>query len=101
VEEVCLARFAQGHAVFVRPHPAPRFRGDEVIRRARSRLGENRYAILRNNCEHFSEWCVQGEARSSQVDGILMLGALVRTIYTSFGLMRGSDQQDARGACEG
>jgi Lecithin retinol acyltransferase len=27
----------------------------EVMRRARSRLGEDRYRLLSNNCEHFCE----------------------------------------------
>jgi hypothetical protein len=32
------------------------------------RLGEDRYSVLTNNCEHFCEWCVRGEHRSYQVD---------------------------------
>ncbi|MGG1947245.1 lecithin retinol acyltransferase family protein [Trinickia sp. NRRL B-1857] len=38
-----------------------------VVARAQSRLGEDRYRILTNNCEHFCTWCVQGFARSEQV----------------------------------
>jgi hypothetical protein len=68
VEEVAFSFFAHGHPVYVRPHAAPRFDRNEVIDRARSRLGEDRYALLRNNCEHFCEWCVQGVARSHQVE---------------------------------
>jgi hypothetical protein len=44
------------------------FDQDEVVRRARLRLGEDRYSVLTNNCEHFCEWCVRGEHRSYQVD---------------------------------
>ena len=40
----------------------------EVARRARSRLGECRYHILRNNFEHFCKWALQGEMRSRQVE---------------------------------
>ena len=88
VEEVSLAFFAHGHAIFVRPHAAPRFDRHEVIRRARSRLGENRYRLLRNNCEHFCEWCVQGEPRSRQVERALTLPrALVRTAYGAIARM--------------
>jgi hypothetical protein len=43
------------------------------MRRARSRLGENRYRLLRNNCEHFCEWCLQDEHRSYQVERLLSL----------------------------
>jgi hypothetical protein len=68
VEEISLARFAGGHPVRVRPHEAARFDRQSVIARARSRLGENSYRILSNNCEHFCEWCVQGMSRSRQVE---------------------------------
>ena len=39
----------------------------EVIGMAKSRLHENRYNLLTNNCEHFAHWCKTGEARSNQV----------------------------------
>jgi hypothetical protein len=42
-----------------------------IIQRARSRLGEHRYKLLSNNCEHFVEWCLHDEARSFQVDRAL------------------------------
>jgi hypothetical protein len=73
VEEVPLASFAQGSAIWVRVHGEPRFDSAEVTRRARSRLGENRYRILSNNCEHFCEWCVRDEHRSFQVERLLAL----------------------------
>ena len=30
---------------------------DEIIERAKSRLGERKYNALFNNCEHFAYWC--------------------------------------------
>jgi hypothetical protein len=68
VEEVPLSQFAQGHPVWVRVMGSPWFHPHEVVRRARMRLGEDRYSVLTNNCEHFCEWCVRGEHRSYQVD---------------------------------
>jgi hypothetical protein len=68
VEEVPLAQFTDGYPLWVRRETSPRFDGDEVIRRARSRVGEDRYHLLTNNCEHFCEWCLHGEHRSYQVD---------------------------------
>jgi hypothetical protein len=68
VEEVSLSRFAHGHPVWVRLAGPDALRGEEIVRRARSRLGENRYRLLSNNCEHFSEWCVRGKHRSPQVE---------------------------------
>jgi len=42
-------------------------------RRARSRLGENDYRLLTNNCEHFYNWCLSGVSRSAQVERRLQL----------------------------
>jgi hypothetical protein len=71
IEEVSLAQFAFGRSVWTRISDLPGFVPQEVIRRARSRVGENRYRILRNNCEHFCEWCLRGESRSYQVERFL------------------------------
>jgi hypothetical protein len=38
-----------------------RYSADEVIRRAYSRLGESKYNLLFNNCEHFVNWCRNGD----------------------------------------
>ena len=68
VEEVCLSQFSQGARVWVRVVGSRWFDQHEVVRRARLRLGEDRYSLLTNNCEHFCEWCVRGQHRSYQVD---------------------------------
>ena len=68
VEEVSLWQFAQGREIRVRSYESSHFDRENVIRRARLRLGENRYHPLKNNCEHFCEWCVRGEPRSYQVE---------------------------------
>jgi Lecithin retinol acyltransferase len=52
---------------------ARKFEGWEVVRRARSRIGEDNYRLLTNNCEHFCEWCLRGEPRSYQVEARLAL----------------------------
>ena len=71
VEEVSLSRFAHSHPVWVRPAGPDALRREEIVRRARSRLGENRYRLLSNNCEHFSEWCVHGKHTSPQAERLL------------------------------
>lgn len=71
VEEVSLEKFANGRPLWIRCAREPRFDADEVVRRARSRVGENRYHLLTNNCEHFCEWCLRAEQRSYQVDAWL------------------------------
>src|ERR1700722_18765832 len=49
VEEVSLWRFAQGRPIRIRSAPSTARDPDEVVRRARSRLGEDRYHVLINN----------------------------------------------------
>jgi hypothetical protein len=46
----------------------PRFDAPTLLARARSRLGEQRYRLISNNCEHFTAWCISGESRSRQVE---------------------------------
>ncbi len=54
----------------------------ETVSRARSRLGENSYSLLSNNCEHFAIWCKNWYQRispgkrhsSSAYDGFTVLG---------------------------
>jgi hypothetical protein len=71
VEEVSLSRFTRDHPVWVISDAPSTFDGLEIIRRARSRVGEDRYRLLSNNCEHFCEWCLRGENRSYQVEAWL------------------------------
>jgi Lecithin retinol acyltransferase len=71
VEEISLARFAGRRPVWVRSDAPQTFDCREVIGRARSRIGEDRYRLLTNNCEHFCEWCLRGEHRSFQVEAWL------------------------------
>ena len=44
---------------------------DEIVRRARARLGETGYHLIHNNCEHFAYECVFGEKRSTQQEDAL------------------------------
>ncbi|GAB3627827.1 hypothetical protein PTE30175_04540 [Pandoraea terrae] len=71
VEESSLERFAAGHGISVKRAPCAKYVGMEAVRRARSRLGENEYRLLTNNCEHFCSWCLFGESRSEQVEACL------------------------------
>jgi hypothetical protein len=68
VEEVSLARFSAGRETRIVVHPTSLFSQEEIVRRARSRLGENDYRLLTNNCEHFCNWCSTGVSHSRQVE---------------------------------
>lgn len=67
VEETSLENFLDGRYCHVIDHSNPMFVGTQVVERARSKLGENRYNILFNNCEHFCEWCINNTQISEQV----------------------------------
>lgn len=67
VEELSVDRFAANQPVWVQSRSSPKFCSEEVVCRAHSRLGESRYRLLTNNCEHFCNWCLYGESRSDQV----------------------------------
>jgi hypothetical protein len=71
VEETSLVGFSRGRPVLFRSHADSSFEPREVIRRARSRIGEDCYCLLTNNCEHFCEWCLHGKPRSYQVEAWL------------------------------
>jgi hypothetical protein len=73
VQEVSLSRFACGHEVRTVKHARSDFSPEEVVRRARSRLGENDYRLLTNNCEHFCNWCISGVSRSAQLERPLIM----------------------------
>jgi hypothetical protein len=89
IEEVSLAQFTYGRSVWTRSSDLPAFVPQEAIRRARSRVGENRYRVLRNNCEHFCEWCLHGESRRYQVERFLssrpVLGMMLGVISLAAG----------------
>jgi len=85
VEEVTLADFADGCSVWIQHSPGAKYTGEEATCRAYSRLGEDRYHLVSNNCEHFCAWCLYGESRSEQIDvwknrAIDVLGAAIKAL---------------------
>lgn len=72
--EVCsLAEFSGDSSLTVIPHET---NPDIVIQRAKSKVGQSRYNLLTNNCEHFARWCVEGEPRSPQVKQAAVIAAV-------------------------
>jgi len=64
-----LAEFSQGQPLTVIEHnnaSPPRV----TLQRALSRIGEQNYNLLFNNCEHFATWCKTGRHRSDQVNSV-------------------------------
>ncbi|KAI9006815.1 major facilitator superfamily domain-containing protein [Hyaloraphidium curvatum] len=60
------SEFARG--LLVHPHPDRKYSRTQTVARARSRIGESKYDLLTNNCEHFCNWAVDGVAISYQVN---------------------------------
>ena len=68
VEEIPLADFVGNRPCRAGRRPVDLAHGAEIVRRARSRLGERSYSLVRNNCEHLCNWCQIGQSSSAQVD---------------------------------
>ncbi|MCT0199124.1 lecithin retinol acyltransferase family protein [Synechococcus sp. CS-1325] len=69
--------FSRGETVAVVPYDSAAVSAPGVtLRRAMGRLGEQRYNLVFNNCEHFAIWCKTGHHRSTQVEDWLRNGSL-------------------------
>jgi hypothetical protein len=68
VKVSALEDFLEGHPYKVREYKTRTYSREESIERARTRIGEDLYHPVMNNCEHFVTWCITGETRSTQVD---------------------------------
>ena len=82
--------FARGGPIY----PVERsvsFIPEVVVARAESRLGEQRYNLFFNNCEHFANWCKTGDSVSPQLDGF---GLRLDQLKVPGDLMRQAAQQE-------
>ena len=68
VREVSLMEFSLGRPIMQQRHVNATFTPEQIVARARSRLGEQRYHLINNNCEHFTRWCMTGQSRSLQIE---------------------------------
>ena len=63
-----LGRVPGRPSLHVREYKTRTYSREESLERARTRIGEDRYHPVLNNCEHFVTWCITGKTRSTQVD---------------------------------
>ena len=56
IHKSSLVDFADGELIIIDNEESP-YRRKEIVRRAKSRLGEARYNPFFNNCENFATWC--------------------------------------------
>ena len=68
IERTSLETFSRGNPIYVAKYSDGfSYIPDVVVARAESRLGEHKYNLLFNNCEHFASWCKTGISDSKQI----------------------------------
>lgn len=77
IEIVDLETFCQSNGYTIQTYPFRTYSRETSIERAKSRLGEDWYNVLLNNCEHFVTWCIQGVHCSQQTSKLIDAAALV------------------------
>ena len=80
VEMTSLEEFASGDVLQVKKHADAPFSGQEVALRAKTRIGEQKYNLIINNCEHFCNECVFGEHVSEQVQNVKQNSAIFNEV---------------------
>ena len=65
--KVSLDVFLQGGTPDIVKHRNVQFTPEEIVERALSRMGEAKYDLVFENCEHFATWCTVGKKKSRQV----------------------------------
>ena len=70
VQRCKMQQFSDGAVVNIRTYQSAEkqrvFPPEVVVQRAYSRVGENKYHLVFNNCEHFATWCKCNKHRSAQ-----------------------------------
>ena len=79
IEITSLEKFSFGKTIIVQSYAQPKFVGRKVVRRMRSRMHENSYHLIMNNCEHLCTWAITGVESSPQV--IRMMNRLTTIGY--------------------
>nr|WP_314901556.1 lecithin retinol acyltransferase family protein [uncultured Deefgea sp.] len=80
IEIVDLETFCQGNGFTIQAYRFRFYCREESIERAQSRLGEDWYNVLLNNCEHFVTWCIQGIHHSNQITELIHAAALTKAV---------------------
>ncbi|SPL71479.1 lecithin retinol acyltransferase family protein [Acinetobacter stercoris] len=81
IEITSIDKFSHGKKISIRHYEQPRYKGRLVVKRMRSRMHENQYHLIINNCEHLCSWAITGVESSPQV--IRMMNRLTTIGYVS------------------
>ena len=85
VEMTSLEEFASGDTWQIKEHANAPFSGQDIALCAKARVGEQKYNLLINNCEHFCNECVFGEHVSEQVQNAKQNSAVFSEIEPFLG----------------
>lgn len=66
IERTSMETFTRGGKISICEYEVC-YISETVVMRAESRLGERKYNLLYNNCEHFATWCKTGNSYSTQI----------------------------------
>ncbi|TVQ55240.1 MAG: NC domain-containing protein [Spirulina sp. DLM2.Bin59] len=102
IERTPFATFSRGKPVRKKTYPTT-YIPDVVVDRAFSRLGENRYNLLFNNCEHFATWCKTGVSHSQQIKDFIpwIVSSNPAQLETPLDrALQGTDAQQAKAALD-
>lgn len=81
-----LAEFLGNGGCRVVRHTGPVQAPEVVAQTAESLLQSGDYCMLRNNCEHFANYCKTGVNRSRQVRRLAFLGGATASVVTLVGM---------------
>ncbi len=81
IEVTSIEDFTQENSCRVKNHLGAIYDAEERVERAYSKLGEDSYNLIFNNCEHFVTWCFNGIKSSSQINSALSTAATVANEY--------------------
>ena len=81
IEITSVKTFAQGKNIRIRHYHEPIYKDFQVVHRIKSRMHENRYDLIINNCEHLCTWAITGVQSSPQV--VKMMHRLTTLGYAS------------------
>ncbi|HIK30367.1 MAG TPA: lecithin retinol acyltransferase family protein [Oscillatoriales cyanobacterium M59_W2019_021] len=70
IERTSMETFTRGGKIYICHHEVC-YIAETVVMRAESRLGERKYNLLYNNCEHFATWCKTGTSYSTQITNFI------------------------------
>ena len=99
IERTSLAVFSRGNSILVKEYiKGFCFVPDVVVSRAKSRLHEQQYNLLFNNCEHFATWCKTGISDSKQIRDFFPAMGKINASKLSNLVMRSLKKTDSRNA---